>query len=103
MNSSLRDLDGYLPLLAEYVDKHAKMEGVATELHAQVDKAQAAGIKLSHLDGHMGTLFTTPQLLGVYLKLGKDYHLHSAADKVNKASGMEAQLPAQGSTWMPCL
>ena len=93
MNSSLRDPDGYLPLLAEYVDQHAKMEDVETELHAQVDKAQAAGIKLSHLDSHMGTLFSTPQLFGVYLKLGKDYHLPLLLTK-EKSEGVDVQLPA---------
>jgi hypothetical protein len=63
MNSSLRDTDGYLPLLTEYVDQHAKISDVETELRAQVDKAQAAGIKLSHLDSHMGTMLVHSRFL----------------------------------------
>lgn len=93
LNSSLRDLDGYLPLLTEYVDQHAKMQDVETELRAQVDKAQAAGIKLSHLDSHMGTLFSTPQLFDVYLGLGKHYHLPLLLVKDTRGAGVNVQLP----------
>jgi hypothetical protein len=39
---------------------------VERELRAQVDRARAAGIRLSHLDSHMGTLFGSPALLEVY-------------------------------------
>jgi len=73
--SSLLDADGYLPLLTEDVAAHAKMNDVETEMRAQIDKAQAAGIRLSHLDSHMGTLFASPSLLTVYLSLDKQYKL----------------------------
>jgi chitin disaccharide deacetylase len=92
MNSSLRDPDGYLPLTTEYVDQHAKMEDVEVEARAQVDKAKSAGLKLSHLDSHMGTLFSTPQLFGVYLDLGKEYHLPLLLAK-QKEPGIDVQLP----------
>lgn len=93
MDSSLRDPDGYLPLLAEYVDQHAKMQDVEAEGRAQVDKALAAGIKLSHLDSHMGTLFSTPDLFGVYLGLGKHYHLPLLLAKDMRGAGANVQLP----------
>jgi chitin disaccharide deacetylase len=73
--ASLVDKDGYLPLLTPEVAQQAKMPDVETELHAQIDKAQAAGIHLSHLDTHMGTLFATPQLFSVYVGLQKSYKL----------------------------
>ena len=73
--SSLLDQDGYMPLLTEQVAAQAKMDDVEKELHAQIDQAQAAGIHLSHLDSHMGTLFATPSLMGVYLDLDKQYKL----------------------------
>jgi chitin disaccharide deacetylase len=50
LNSVLRDADGYLPLLGEYVDAHAKMPDVEVETHAQIDNAKAAGIHISHSD-----------------------------------------------------
>jgi hypothetical protein len=73
--SSLLDPDGYLPLLTPYVVAHAKMSDVTTETHAQVDKAKAAGIRLSHLDTHMGTIVSTDDLTAVYLSTGKSYNL----------------------------
>lgn len=74
-NSSLVDSEGYLPLLTEDVDKQAKMPDVEGELRAQVNKAEASGIKPSHLDSHMGTLFSTQPLFNVYLGLGRLYHI----------------------------
>jgi chitin disaccharide deacetylase len=73
--SSLLFEDGYLPPTTEYVDAHAKVEDVKAETRAQIDKAQAAGIHLSHLDTHMETLLSTAALLDVYLTLGRDYKL----------------------------
>jgi chitin disaccharide deacetylase len=73
MNSSLRDADGYLPLLGEYVDAHAKMSDVETEMHAQIDKAKAAGIRISHIDPHMGTIVGTADLFKVYLATARAY------------------------------
>jgi hypothetical protein len=73
--SSLLDPDGYLPLLTPYVIAHAKMPDVTTETRAQVDKAKAAGIHLSHLDTHMGTIVSTDDLLSVYLATGQAYNL----------------------------
>jgi len=73
--SSLLDPDGYLPLTTEYVASHAKISDVETETRAQVDKAKAAGINLTHLDTHMGAIITTPDLIQVYLGLGRAYKL----------------------------
>lgn len=72
---SLIDKDGYFPQLTNDVVLHAKMDEVERELRAQVDKAKAAGIPISHLDAHMETLWASPQLLAVYQKIGRDYGL----------------------------
>jgi len=74
-SSSLLDSDGYLPLTTPYVVAHAKMPEVETEVHAQVDKAMAAGIHISHLDTHMGTIVSSPDLINVYLAASKSYKL----------------------------
>jgi predicted glycoside hydrolase/deacetylase ChbG (UPF0249 family) len=73
--SSLLDKDGYLPLEETELVGKAKPDQVERELRAQVDRAKAAGIHLSHLDSHMGTLFRSPALLDVYLKLGPAFNL----------------------------
>jgi chitin disaccharide deacetylase len=71
--SSLLDADGYLPLTTEYVATHAKMSDVEVETHAQVDKAKAAGIHITHVDTHMGTIVSTDDLLKVYLGTAQAY------------------------------
>jgi chitin disaccharide deacetylase len=84
--SSLLDPDGYLPLTTEYVASHAKITDVEAETHAQVDKAKAAGIHLTHLDTHMGAIVTTPDLLKAYLGLGQAYKLPLLLD--NRAEAL---------------
>jgi len=73
--SSLLDADGYLPLTTDYVASHAKVSDVETETRAQIDKAKAAGVNLTHLDTHMGAIVTTPDLFKAYLSLGQAYKL----------------------------
>src|SRR3954453_19051354 len=56
---SLLDKDGDLPLEETEVVAHAQPDQVERELRAQIDRARTAGIRLSHLDSHMATLFRT--------------------------------------------
>ena len=60
---SLLDRDGYLyPDNAPVVAK-AQLSEAETELRAQIDRAKAFGVRLSHLDTHMGTLLDRADLL----------------------------------------
>ena len=72
---TLYDPDGTLPNDESIVAKRAKPEEVERELRAQVQRALALGIKPTHLDSHMGSLFTTPALFNVYTKVAREYHL----------------------------
>ena len=92
-HSSLVDKDGYLPLLTEDVDRQAKMPDVEAELRAQIDKAEAAGIHPSHLDSHMGTLFSTQPLFHVYLDMGRQYHIPLLLTR-EPSEAMNPPLPA---------
>jgi predicted glycoside hydrolase/deacetylase ChbG (UPF0249 family) len=73
--SSLLDKDGYLPLEETELVSKAKPEQVDRELRAQIERAKAAGVNLTHLDSHMATMFRSPALLDVYLKLGPAFNL----------------------------
>ncbi len=70
----LNDKMHFPPTTAE-VAQNANPEEVEKELRAQIEKALSFGIKPTHLDSHMGALFTTPQLFKVYQDLGKEYKI----------------------------
>ena len=73
--SSLLDAQGFLPLTTAEVLQKAKPADVETEARAQVERARQAGIKLSHLDTHMGTIVSSPQFFRTYIGLGRRYGL----------------------------
>lgn len=72
---SLIDSEGYLWDSTDQVKEHALAEEVRIELKAQIDRALEFGMPLSHLDTHMGSLVTRPDLVEVYVKLGLEYKL----------------------------
>lgn len=72
---SLLDHDGYMPLEETTVAQQAKPSEVALELQAQIDRAQASGIHISHLDTHMTALVGSLDLFHVYQQMGRKYHL----------------------------
>lgn len=71
---SLVDEQGCLPRTQLEVARKATPEHVEIELRAQIETALAAGIDVTHLDSHMGTVLF-PQFVDVYAKLGRDYRL----------------------------
>jgi hypothetical protein len=70
---TLTDAQGYLPLTSEEVMEKAAPADVEHELRAQIEKARAFGMTITHLDSHMGTLFRTPALFDVYVRMGQAY------------------------------
>ena len=72
---SLVDPEGFLWDNTEQVATHTKAAEVKLELKAQIDKALAFGVPLSHLDTHMGALVSRPDLVYVYVELGLEYGL----------------------------
>jgi hypothetical protein len=54
--SGLRDSEGYFHRDSETVQERAKPEAVAAELNMQMERALAAGIDITHIDSHMGTI-----------------------------------------------
>lgn len=72
---SLVDSEGYLWDGTDQVKQHAKADEVRIELKAQIDRAIEFGVPLSHLDTHMGSVMTRPDLVEVYVKLGLEYKL----------------------------
>ncbi|MDP9205749.1 MAG: polysaccharide deacetylase family protein [Gemmatimonadota bacterium] len=72
---SLLDSDGTFPNDEKFVAARAKPAEVEREIRAQIQRALALGIRPTHLDSHMGSLFTTPELIATYVKVARDYRL----------------------------
>jgi len=72
---SLLDHNGYFYSSVEEFAKNAKLDEVETEIRAQIEKALSFGIKITHLDNHMGSIFASPQMMQLYQKVGSEYGL----------------------------
>lgn len=66
--------DGGFPQTVAEVAANARPDEAERELRAQIERALAAGIDVTHLDAHMGAAML-PSLISVYAKLAVDYRL----------------------------
>lgn len=109
--SGLLDAEGYFHHLARGVHEHARSEAAGRELRAQVERALAAGIDVTHVDSHMLTLFH-PRLLPIYLDIAREFGLPPFLVRLDEAhfrrsgfgvaqvetlTGMIRQAEAQGA------
>ncbi|MGZ7100058.1 MAG: polysaccharide deacetylase family protein [Candidatus Angelobacter sp.] len=92
---SLLDATGYLPLDTPAVAQNAKPSEVESELRAQVDHAQSAGIHVTHLDSHMGALFEADNLFQVYKKMGNSYGLPILEARAGSHAPVGTSSPAE--------
>ena len=65
--SGLMDADGYFNQWHQAVYDNAKPEAVAVEVNAQIERALAAGIDVTHVDSHMGTIMN-PLFIQSYIR-----------------------------------
>lgn len=72
---SLLNSDGTFPNDDSLVAIMAKPPEVERELRAQIERALALGIHPTHFDSHMGSLYSTPELIATYVKLAHEYHV----------------------------
>jgi predicted glycoside hydrolase/deacetylase ChbG (UPF0249 family) len=72
---SLLDPSGYLWPDTPQALGALKPAEVEREIRAQIERANAFGIHPTHLDSHMGTLFSRPDLFAVYVKVAHEYKL----------------------------
>jgi predicted glycoside hydrolase/deacetylase ChbG (UPF0249 family) len=71
----LLDPDGYLWRDVPEVYLHAKPEEALMEGRAQIKRALGAGVNVTHLDTHMGTLQFDPRYVAIYLQLAVEFDL----------------------------
>lgn len=72
---SLFDPSGYLWPNTPQAVSHLKADEAEREIRAQIERAIAMGIHPTHLDSHMGALFSRPDLYAVYIKVAHEYKL----------------------------
>ena len=72
--TGLMDEQGFFHRRSEGVWEHADPEAAQVELEAQVTRALEAGIKLTHIDTHMGSV-AHPKLISSYVQLAMKYGL----------------------------
>ena len=69
---SLLDKNGYLyPSNAEFA-ANAKIDEAEKEIRAQIEKAKAWGIKITHIDNHMGSILASPDVIKMYQRVGRE-------------------------------
>jgi predicted glycoside hydrolase/deacetylase ChbG (UPF0249 family) len=72
---SLLGPDNYLyPTQAEAAAR-ADLREVEAEIRAQIERAVAFGIRPTHLDSHMGTLYQSKPLLETLLRVAREYKI----------------------------
>ncbi len=97
----LIDSQGYFWRSVEEVYTHATPEEALLEGRAQVRRALAAGVDVTHLDSHMGTLQLDPRYVESYLQLAVEFDLPvrmAAQDTLARAGfpGLRGRFAAKG-------
>lgn len=72
-DNGMCDAEGFMPRRVADT-RGADPAAVERELRAQIDAALDAGIDVTHLDAHMGTVWL-PEFVEIYERLGADYRL----------------------------
>jgi len=90
---SLVDERGYLWQTVAQVYEHARLDEAEAELRAQIEKAFAAGIDVTHFDSHMGTLQLRADYHEIYARLADEYRV-----PIRLASRRRMSTEGMGST-----
>jgi predicted glycoside hydrolase/deacetylase ChbG (UPF0249 family) len=85
--SGLLDADGYFNQWHQAVYDNAKPEAVEREVNAQIERALAAGIDVTHVDSHMGTIMN-PKFIQSYIQAAASRLLPNMLPRMD-AKGME--------------
>ncbi len=85
--SGLLDVDGYFHQWQDAVYQQAKPAAVEKEIQAQIEHALAAGIDITHIDSHMGTVMN-PLFIQFYVQAAAGRLLPSMLPRTD-ARGLE--------------
>src|SRR5215207_4204218 len=85
--SGLLDADGYFHQWHQAVYDNAKVEAVDLEVNAQIERALSAGIDVTHVDSHMGTIMS-PLFIQSYIQAAASRRLPNMLPRTD-AKGMQ--------------
>ncbi len=86
----LLDAQGYLWSAVAQTASRANPQEVEAELRAQIEHARRLGIRFTHLDTHMGTLYARPDYFQVFERLGREYGVPILRVKPSEAAVAQA-------------
>lgn len=81
--TGLLDADGYLWATREDAVRKVSVAAAEGEMRAQIDGALAAGIDVTHIDTHMGSV-VHPKFLGSYLRLAHEYDVPAFLPRITR-------------------
>jgi predicted glycoside hydrolase/deacetylase ChbG (UPF0249 family) len=101
--SGLLDDAGYFHRRTEPVQMYGRTAAVLTEIEAQLNRALAAGIDVTHMDSHMGSIFH-PRFMPQYIELAQQRRIPALAFRWQVdnflARGMDEPTAVQTANWL---
>src|ERR1044072_1886353 len=85
---SLLDADGYLYLTESEAASHLNVLEAEKEIRAQIERAIKLGIRPTHLDSHIGTLYQTKELFEMFVRVARENRL-----PIRVAKDMSGRMP----------
>ena len=82
-DTGLLDEQGYLWRTREDAIRHVKEEAARGEMREQIERALQAGIDITHIDTHMGSV-VHPKFLAIYLSLAGEYKVPAFLPGITK-------------------
>lgn len=95
--SGLIDQEGYLYRQPEQVQEHGDPEAVQREILMQVERALSAGVDVTHIDTHMGTV-AHPKFAPGYVQLALLYRLPLLFLRLDEAGWREMGIDGEIAT-----
>ena len=98
--SGMVDEQGFFYRSSEDAQEHGDPQAVQVELAAQVNRALQAGIPVSHIDTHMGTV-AHPKFMMAYIQLALENHIPAMIFRMDeeewRASGLDSETARMAS------
>jgi len=82
--SGLVDAEGCFWASVPDVHTHVDVAAVAAELRAQIERALAAGVDVTHIDTHMGAV-SHPTLWAIYINLALEFRVPAMLPRLDRA------------------